>query len=379
MANEKLYIPDKLKVGFQKRDGTFTGKLAYVIYFDSKGVLRKEVSWNQWRDKKISVMEIPNEPMEGFVLNRNVGGYKSDWNYRSAYIRVYDPRNFEIEIDLPNLLFILKEGDCSRGKGLEGKFVYAWQGTNLVLLPVACEDYRKSKNFTELQSKAVKGKELILGGFYTTKKQENYIYLGRFDYHWLPSARHEESQATSAKVAKRYVFWNESFVSYDKKTHGCFVYCDTLKNVACLVSDQVAQNYAELVEKYKLSVHGSKVVKFILKSEKSQGKCNWHREENGVVTQFVSNVKHGSSNVIVSICSGMKYYFVDGVMHEQPNLGISYPPDKPISYYNNGYDDHYRNRLFNIVPWVEPTDMRLYVELESGSVIKLEFGTLMKD
>lgn len=32
MAN--LFIPQKLKIGFQKREGTFTGKLAYIIYYD---------------------------------------------------------------------------------------------------------------------------------------------------------------------------------------------------------------------------------------------------------------------------------------------------------------------------------------------------------
>jgi O-acetyl-ADP-ribose deacetylase (regulator of RNase III) len=39
--NAKLIIPDKLKIGFQKREGTYTGKLAFVVYIDSKGVLRK--------------------------------------------------------------------------------------------------------------------------------------------------------------------------------------------------------------------------------------------------------------------------------------------------------------------------------------------------
>lgn len=37
-----LYIPQKIHVGFQKRDDTFTGKLAYVIYEDENGMLRKK-------------------------------------------------------------------------------------------------------------------------------------------------------------------------------------------------------------------------------------------------------------------------------------------------------------------------------------------------
>ena len=39
---QQLFIPEKMKVGFQNRDGTYNGKLAYIIYFYKKGVLRKE-------------------------------------------------------------------------------------------------------------------------------------------------------------------------------------------------------------------------------------------------------------------------------------------------------------------------------------------------
>lgn len=40
--NEKLNIPDKIKVGFQKRGDTYTGKLSYVTYINKKGQLAKE-------------------------------------------------------------------------------------------------------------------------------------------------------------------------------------------------------------------------------------------------------------------------------------------------------------------------------------------------
>lgn len=49
-----IFIPKKINVGFQKRDDTYTGKLAYIIYYDETGKLRKETSWNGWRDKKNS-------------------------------------------------------------------------------------------------------------------------------------------------------------------------------------------------------------------------------------------------------------------------------------------------------------------------------------
>lgn len=42
--NTNIFIPTKINIGFQERSDTYTGKLAYVIYFDEKGKLRKETS-----------------------------------------------------------------------------------------------------------------------------------------------------------------------------------------------------------------------------------------------------------------------------------------------------------------------------------------------
>jgi hypothetical protein len=82
----KLYVPEKLKVGFNKRKDTYTGKLGYVIYYDHKGVLRKEKSCQSWRDKSIPMVDIDNGPTEGFVLNKKTGDYTgSRWeNGRTA-------------------------------------------------------------------------------------------------------------------------------------------------------------------------------------------------------------------------------------------------------------------------------------------------------
>lgn len=70
--NEKLNIPDKIKVGFQERGDTYTGKLSYVTYINKKGKLAKEISWEGWRDKEITPLELDNVPTEGFVLNKKL-------------------------------------------------------------------------------------------------------------------------------------------------------------------------------------------------------------------------------------------------------------------------------------------------------------------
>ena len=183
MNNISLFIPNKINVGFQKRNDTYTQKLAYIIYYDNKGVLRKENSWQNWRDKSIPNLEFDNVPIEGFVLNKHAGGYKSGWDYRQSYIRVYDPRDFEFEITVENLLYILEYCDSIKGKGLKGKFVYAWNGTELVLLPENSSDYQQLINYNKWleNPEKITNKTLIPGYTYLDKKNKSLLYLGRFE------------------------------------------------------------------------------------------------------------------------------------------------------------------------------------------------------
>jgi len=49
--NSQLFIPTKIKVGYQEREDTYSDLLCYVIYYDEKGKLRKEQSWRSWIDQ----------------------------------------------------------------------------------------------------------------------------------------------------------------------------------------------------------------------------------------------------------------------------------------------------------------------------------------
>lgn len=160
-----LNIPQTIKVGFQNRSDTYSGFLAYVVYLKKDKSIAKETSWKGWCDSKIPTKELPNEPIEGFVLNKKAGGYASGWNHRQTYCRVWDPRGWEVEISIPNLLYILQECNCEKGKGLSGKFVYAWDGKDLILLPTSSEDYIKSKELIEKTEK-IKISDLIVGKSY---------------------------------------------------------------------------------------------------------------------------------------------------------------------------------------------------------------------
>jgi len=252
IMDEKLYIPKKINVGYNKRDDTYSGKLAYVIYWDAKGKLRKETSWQGWRDKKIPPTAFENVPTEGFVLNRNVGGARSggySWDARLEKVRVYDPRGFEFEITIPNVLFILQECTSVKGKGLDGEFVYAWSGPELVLLPVCCAEYKSSNEFTNLQAKKVGKTDIVEGCAYMTKDSINLIYIGKFDYNFINRYSHDD-KVTLCK--KQHIFYNAAANRY-------YPY-DGFTKLASRITDVPVDNYAELVEKFTTGRNGSKII-----------------------------------------------------------------------------------------------------------------------
>lgn len=72
--------------------------------------------------------------------------------------------------------------NCIKGKGLEGKFVYGWEGTELLLVPVESPDYKEIKEKSQIRNnnEFIAAKDLIVGGTYETIEGEQYVYMGKF-------------------------------------------------------------------------------------------------------------------------------------------------------------------------------------------------------
>jgi hypothetical protein len=258
MMREKLSIPPRVKVGFQKRGDTYTGKLAYVI---SMGQKRKEDprSWTGWIDKKIPVEEFDNTPMQGFVLNRDVGGTQRSWswNARREKVRVYDPRDFEFEITVENVLLILQECSSIKGKGLEGEFVLAWSGHQIVLLPTCSQEYKYSVEMADLASKKLSRKEIVEGCTYTTKDKQEVMYLGKhtwFDYHGKYYSYYSGSSIT---CENKHVFL---ILNENRKGRDRYLLQDGFNRLAIRTSDKPVASYAEEYEKLMKSQYVSKPV-----------------------------------------------------------------------------------------------------------------------
>lgn len=241
-----IFLPTKIKVGYNKRNDTYTGKLGYVIYYGKRGELCKERSWRGWIEPDQGEDDYTNEPVEGFVLNKKVGDYRSDWNHRQAKARVYDPRGFEFEISIENLLYILENTNSIKGKGLEGKFVYGWDSGDLILIPECAPEYQDHLEYSKMVTEkgTLKSKDLILGAVYKDNNNRDLIYLGRFDY-WKGKYRYSYSNQERDNAGPHYFFAYQ----VNKLRTGSSLILKSISGriLRCTDSNPVS-NYAELMD-----------------------------------------------------------------------------------------------------------------------------------
>lgn len=176
MIQTNLYIPKTITVGFKPLND---GKLGYVIYTDDTGKLRKEPSWQAWRDMNIEPICVLNNPRSEFTLNKSVQR-NGHWGGGRQLVRVWDALDFEIELSIDNLIGLLNHATIN-DRVIKQECVYAWQGTELVLLPTNSEAYQYALTHTDKQANSISAKNMKVGYTYKVKKDNSTVlYLGYF-------------------------------------------------------------------------------------------------------------------------------------------------------------------------------------------------------
>lgn len=397
-----IFIPKKLKVGYNKRLDTYSKKLAYVTYYDDKGKLRKEASWTSWIEKDMGIDEFDNLPIEGFVLNRNVGGAKLSFGYdvRIEKVRVYDPRGFEIEIDIPNVLFILQECTSVKGKGLDGTFVYGWIGTKLTLIPTTCLEYKQAIDFTGLQSKSVAKTELIVGATYKTKKLKDLVYLGRFD--WVTEKYRGDTTEWVSTKKNIFVDLNPNF-GFDDATidefdseedyneylkdieeekleaiaNGEDIEFITLANTSTLatcVSDTPVSNYAELLERFSNTINAATPIELI--EEEAKPQPSYKKDKYGYYRNADDNyyaIKDGKNYLLVSIGIPNSFYNKKGTKFEiNVHYNISFNKGNFNKTYVSTYNTKFYGKEFTTTEINKMELLKLKVKLSNNKLIDIK-------
>ena len=323
--NNQLFIPKQIKVGYQERTDTYSKRLAYIIYYDAKGKLRKETSWKGWVTAKLGTPDYENKPLEGFVLNKDVGGVRHSWSHngRMEKVRVFDPRGFEFEITIPNLLFILQECSSVKGKGLDGEFVYCWDGPELILLPASCQEYKECSAFTAIQSNKVSSKEMVEGHVYITKKQENVVYMGK--HNWTTSryikvvkkdgyGRDRSAYKSQISTKPMHIFYSEG----DKN----FYAEPGFTKIASKVSDAIT-DYASKMDKLQENPHISVPEKFEFKDKVFNIKPFAKTEYSGREVAKIFKQK-GDEALVYSLYRHVEYDYTNtGGHYKDGGLSIS--------------------------------------------------------
>lgn len=356
----QLYIPKKIKVGFVKRSDTFTGNLGFVIYYNDKGELKQEKSWDGWRDKSIAPKEFDNVPRSNFIFNKDVKRY-GHWSSNSK-VRIYDSRDFEFEIDFSNMMYILMHSDVSK-RDIQEECVFAWSGKNLVLIPVNSQEYIESMEYTQKQGMSFSFKDLVEGHTYSTKKAGDYIYLGHFDW------------ATKSYGSSQYVSEGKKHIFYNvvKPGYGDRYTILEAKDIAACISNEVASDYAIIVENLMKTPNTKKVGVFSIK--KGFNTVGYKKFSGESVKVFineannsfdVSPIKFEESQGIPRVIAVSKknHYSYDGVsslkkeyLYRMKKEGIDSTDIKAVKQY-------FLNTGFGQVIYTDPNKVKTVVTVE---------------
>lgn len=175
----KIYVPEKLKIQYQKRENTINGKLSFITYYDEKGKLRFEKSFNNWTDPKLGTDEVDNRPVKGFSISEGVKHDGGSFGSPRENVRIFDPRGYEFEISVGNFMDLLNHSDVI-GKTLTQECVFAWHDKQRLLLPTNSIYYQDIVSKSKKRKNKISVKDLVVGQSYSSKKsvEDVYYYLG---------------------------------------------------------------------------------------------------------------------------------------------------------------------------------------------------------
>lgn len=321
-----LNVPEKLKVGFQKRNDTFDGQLSFITYYDQKNVLKKEKSWTSWIDSSILPIELENTPTTGFIVNKSINRGNYSFGGGRDVVRIYDPRGFEFEVSTGNYVGLSEYIDIIKGE-LTGKLVFAFDsGGNLILLPVNSEQYLLSIKHTKYKENSFSAKSLIVGGVYLDKNNNQCIYIGRYN---INKPFYKGSNLLLNSTGNKYIFYTaEGYKEIAIRNISHFSY---------KLSDDDKDFYKNTYLNSELSKH---IETFYFKNDYQLSKYNIEKEK----------LVYGSRNsrFIERITNNCRYYFSSSIQKYIVSLSLTMEED--IRDPRDHEDAYESNNTYKIYP-----------------------------
>lgn len=184
MDNFQIKIHDKLYVGFQ-RNASATGAMPvgwFTPYDDNKAGQKRRDAIDNWStyhnngQKPLNPILLDNKAMIGFRISqrqRNAG-----WHSSTEYIRIEDPRGFEVDITLVNMIMLTDNNLIENGEILR-ECIWGRDGNFNVLLPINSTPYEQAFSNTERQKTHVNIRKLSRGDHVVLKNGISGRYMGK--------------------------------------------------------------------------------------------------------------------------------------------------------------------------------------------------------
>jgi hypothetical protein len=185
MELSTIKIPEKVYVGFQGRRHQDEVPLGFMTpYTTDKAGDNRRATVDRWAkgrgyggNKTFNGVILENKPMIGFKIGRAIrrsGGWNSSG---AAFIRIEDPRGFELEITIENLAMCMNGNIIEDGE-LVQECVWGRDGNKNILLPTNSDPYKDSVTTKSAIDSAISLRNVKPGDKIKLITGEEGIYLG---------------------------------------------------------------------------------------------------------------------------------------------------------------------------------------------------------
>jgi hypothetical protein len=223
MSSLTIKLFDKAYVGFVNRHTESGAPLGFLTPYGTDSAAQKRMatidSWVTRNKSSLKAVVIDNTPVSGFRIADAArrGGWRST---KQTMIRIEDPRGFELEISVENMVRIMSENTVINGE-IMVPCMWGRDGTENVLLPTTSEPYQDAIKNTEREKQSVNLRSVKPGYRVELKDGRIGTYYGSFHVLNLTHHGRYEDDGINSRFFRRNEKYSESyhFVIDSKKTY----------------------------------------------------------------------------------------------------------------------------------------------------------------
>jgi hypothetical protein len=173
-----MKLPDKFYCGFKNHTNDDVPLGFMTPWGSDKAFEKRKNTVDNWsRSKSINPVTFDNIPVMGFKLGRAIK--RSGWNGGNTVVRVEDPRGFEVEISVGNLLKIMVNNIVENGE-IMAECIWGRDGNNNILLATNSEPYIQAVENTERSKRKISVKDVKPGMRVRLQNGTEGVWLGNY-------------------------------------------------------------------------------------------------------------------------------------------------------------------------------------------------------